>query len=73
MKALTLRHELGNTADGLSDPAGFLRCELADAKAVTLGIVAAKQPRHRHAVGVPDHVAIGILPDQGPGRLETAA
>jgi hypothetical protein len=46
--------------------------ELAGADAVTLRVVAAKQPRHRHATSVLDGVALGILPDQAPGRLETA-
>jgi len=36
VKTLTLRHEFGNAADGLSDPARFLGCELAGADAVTL-------------------------------------
>jgi hypothetical protein len=36
VKALTLRHEFGNPADGLSDPARFLGCEFAGADAVTL-------------------------------------
>jgi hypothetical protein len=36
MKSLTLHHEFGNAADGLSDPARFFRCELAGADAVTL-------------------------------------
>lgn len=70
VKALTLRHEFWNAADGLSDPASFVRSEFAGAETVTLGIIAAEQPRHRHAVGVPDHVALRILPDQAPGRLE---
>jgi hypothetical protein len=38
-----------------------------------LRVVAAIEPREGHAVGVPDHVALGILPDQGPGGLETTA
>jgi hypothetical protein len=41
VKALTLRHELGDAADSLSDPARFFRRELAGAKAVTLRVVAA--------------------------------
>src|SRR5450432_1515660 len=72
VKALTLRHELGDAADSLSDPARFFRRELAGAEAVTLRVVAAIQPGHGHTVGVLDGVALGILPDQGPGRLETA-
>jgi hypothetical protein len=35
-------------------------------------VVAAEKPRHRHTVGVLDGVALRILPDQGPGRLEMA-
>jgi hypothetical protein len=73
VKALTLRHEFENSADGLSDPARFSRREFAGAKTVALRIVAAKQPCHRHVIGVQHHVTLGILPDQSPGRLETAA
>src|ERR1700686_4118460 len=65
-KALTRRHEPGDAAEGLSDPARLFRRELAGAKAVTLRVIPAKQPGHRHAVGVPDDVALRILPDQGP-------
>ena len=36
VKSLARHHEFGNAADGLSDPARFLRCELAGAAAVTL-------------------------------------
>jgi hypothetical protein len=36
VKSLTLHHEFGNAGNGLSDPARFLRCELAGAAAVTL-------------------------------------
>jgi hypothetical protein len=31
------------------------------------------EPREGHAIGVPDHIALGIFPDQGPGWLEMAA
>jgi hypothetical protein len=36
VKTLTLRHEFRNAADGPSDPARFVRCQLAGAKTVTL-------------------------------------
>ena len=64
-------HEFRNAADGFADSARFLGGELAGADTVTLRVVAAKKPGHRHAAGVLDGVALGILPDQGPGWLET--
>ena len=73
IEALALHHEFGDARDRLADSARFVRRELADADAVTPGVVAAIEPRQGHAIGVPDHVAFGIFPDQGPGRLEPAA
>lgn len=72
MEALALHHEFGNAADGLADPPCFLGGEFAGAKTVSLPLVAAIEPCHRHTVGVPNGVALRILPDQRPGRLETA-
>ena len=46
---------------------------LLDAEAVALRVITAIEPCQGHAVGVLDHVALGIFPDQRPGRLETAA
>jgi hypothetical protein len=72
IKALTLHHKLGNAGNGFADPPRFLCGEFAGAETVSLRLVAAIEPRHGHAAGVLDGVALGILPDQGPGRLETA-
>src|SRR5882724_13673717 len=73
VKTLTLHHEFGNPADGLSDPTRFLCGEFAGANTVTLWIITAKQPCDGDAIRIADGVALRILPDQGPGRLETTA
>ena len=44
--------------------------QLADAEAVTLGIVPAIDPGERHAVGVAHHITFGIFPNERPGWLE---
>ena len=44
--------------------------QLADAKAVSLSVIATKNPCERYAIGVPHHVTLGIFPNEGPGRLD---
>lgn len=65
--------EFGDARDRVADPTRLIRRELADAEAVALRVIAAIEPRKGHAVGVPDHITLGVFPDQRPGRLETAA
>src|SRR6185437_12611621 len=72
-KTLPRHQELGNARDGFADPARFIRRQLAHAKTVALCVVTTIKPCEGHAVGVPDDVTLRILPDQGPGWLETAA
>ena len=66
IEPLPLHHEFRNAADGLSDPSGLLRGELAGTDAVTLRIVAVKEPSHRHRRWRLGDVTLGVLPDQGP-------
>src|ERR1700745_1511467 len=73
IKALAGHQEFGNARDRAGDPTGLIRRKLADTEAVALGVITAIEPCQGHAVGVLDHVALGIFPDQGPGRLEMAA
>lgn len=73
MKALPLHHEFRDARYGLSDPSSLVGRELGDAEAVALAVVVAIDPSQRHAIGIPHHVAFGILPDEDPRRLKTAA
>jgi hypothetical protein len=69
IETLTRHQEFGDARNRLSDAARLVRCQLGNAKTVTLAVVAAINPCERHAVGVPHFIAVGILPDQRPGRL----
>src|SRR5262249_41190991 len=73
IEALARHHEFGNACDCLADATGFVRGQLAETEAVPLSVITTIEPCQGHAVGVLDHIALGIFPDQGPGRFKAAA